>query len=369
MNHHSALYYITTIKAGIALKNNNTGLAYRIIKGNSDTTGIEKSMITIRNRLLQDYYEQVGDYRQAYQFLQKNEKIESDIQSERIKGRVAEIDLRYKQDTTMMRRDFLIKDQKEKLTNLKLSRYLLLSVILIILIVIVFLYFYMKKQRYLLHLQHVGQIAKLRIENARNRISPHFLFNALSTIKGEIGDKPGVSERLHAIISMLRSSLLNVEKPYISLSEEVEFLNNYILLQKAHFISDLQTDIRIENEDLCQYKVPAMIIQIPVENAIKHGLAGKQAGNKVLQVNAHRENGSLRIVIKDNGIGRESARLNHKSMGTGTGLKVISQTIHLLNNKNEKKIRFTLTDLKDDTGGNCGTQVDIEIPVVYNFEL
>lgn len=369
VNHRSALYYITTVKAGVALKKHNTALASSIFKSNSDTLGIEKSVISIRNKLLQDYYEQVGDYKQAYQFLLKNHKIENDVQSERVKGRVAEIDLRYKQDTTMMRRDFLIKDQKEKLTNLKLSRYLLLSVILIILIVIVFLFFYMKKQRYLLHLQHIGQIAKLRIENTRNRISPHFLFNALSTIKGEIADKPGVSERLHAIISMLRSSLLNVEKPYITLSQEIGFVNNYILLQKAQFISDLQAEVNIENEGLCEYKVPAMIIQIPVENAIKHGLAGKESGDKILKVDAFREDDSLRVTIKDNGIGREKARKSHPGIGTGTGLKVISQTIHLLNNKNEKKIRFTLTDLKDDAGNSCGTQVEIDIPVVYNFEL
>jgi tetratricopeptide (TPR) repeat protein len=368
INHSSALYYLTTINAGIALKKGDVVLAYQLVKDNTDTIGIEKSMISIRLKLLQNYYEKIGDFRQAYFYLQKNDRIENSLQSERVKGRVTEIDMRYKQDTTMLRRDFLIRDQSEKLKNMKLSRYLLISIITIILIIIVFLYFHIKKQRYLVHVKHIGQIAKLRLENTRNRISPHFLFNTLSTIQEELHDKPEAGKRLTAIVNMLRCSLLNVEKPYISLKEEIEFVENYILLQKAkHDL--LQTEIYLDSPDLGNLKIPAMIVQIPVENAIKHGLAGKQAGEKVLKVNACAKDGFLKVSVVDNGIGRDKAGIGNKVKGTGTGLKVISQTLHLLNSRNLEKIEFALIDLKDETGNNCGTRVDISIPLTYNFEI
>jgi len=263
----------------------------------------------------------------------------------------------------------LIKSKAKENKDQRTLILLLIGGLVIVLVSISLITYFVRKQRKLEFQQQLNKISMLRLENARSRVSPHFLFNSLSTIQDELSDKPDASKRLHAIVNMLRCSLLNVEKPSIPLHEEIEFVNNYLLLQKAKFISDLQIEINIDNKDLFDYKVPAMIIQIPVENAIKHGLAGKLTGEKILKVDAKRENGSLKISIADNGIGRELALTNNKMKSTGTGLKVISQTLHLLNSKNEKKIQFSLIDQKNERGENCGTKVDISIPVTFNFEL
>jgi LytS/YehU family sensor histidine kinase len=265
-------------------------------------------------------------------------------------------------------KDDLLKAKESENDKQRNIIYLLIGGLIVLVSSATVITYYVRKQRKMEFQQQLNKISMLRLENARSRVSPHFLFNSLTTIQDELSDKPDASKRLHAIVNMLRCSLLNIEKPSIPLKDEMEFVNNYVLLQKSKFIHDLQTEINIENNDLFDYKIPAMIVQIPVENAIKHGLAGKQNGEKILKVDAKRENGTLMISIADNGIGREIARSNFKT-GTGTGLKVISQTLHLLNSKNENKIKFSLTDLKNESGENCGTKVDISVPVAFNFEL
>ena len=106
-----------------------------------------------------------------------------------------------------------------------------------------------------------------------------------------------------------------------------------------------------------------MIVQIPVENAIKHGLAGKD-GEKELTIRISREGKGVRIVICDNGRGY----LPQVASSTrGTGLKVLYQTIQLLNTKNKnEKIRFNIDNRND---GQTGTQVSVFIPFHFSYDL
>jgi len=111
--------------------------------------------------------------------------------------------------------------------------------------------------------------------------------------------------------------------------------------------------------------IPSMMIQIPVENAIKHGLMPIE-GEKKLIISVSKTNEYQHIEIKDNGIGLNASK--GLSTGTGTGLKVLLQTIHLLNSRNSNKIRFSINELKPDNNVS-GTAVRIEIPFNYNYSL
>lgn len=106
-----------------------------------------------------------------------------------------------------------------------------------------------------------------------------------------------------------------------------------------------------------------MIVQIPVENAIKHALRGK-SGLKELSVLAQRKDGGVAITITDNGMGYVKVPVSQK--GTGTGLRVIRQTLELLNAKNNNKIDFSISTL-DGFGG--GTRVAVYIPENYSYEM
>lgn len=329
---------------------------------------------------LKNVYEGLGDLEQALfyydVYVQTTDSLYKKAQTES----AVFAEARWQDQKRQQQIKFLEQERnlKNELINAKESEnkkqraviYLLIAGIAVLILSASIISYYIRRQRKLEYQQQLNKISKLRLENARSRVSPHFLFNSLSTIQDELSDKPVVSKRLDAIVNMLRSSLLNVEKPSISLKEEMEFVSNYLLLQKVKFIDDLQTEIQIENNNLYGYKIPAMIVQIPVENAIKHGLAGKENGPKNLSINITEENKVLNISITDNGIGRKTEGENKKISGTGTGLKVISQTLHLLNSRNIGKIDFSIHDLKDGHENSAGTRVDISIPedYIYAFE-
>lgn len=360
----TALYYLSTIKAGIALKQNRKEQARLLLKSYSDTTGIEPNIISIRHHFLQDYYENTGDYKQAYLFLKKNIAIENKVQSERVKNRVAELDMRYMQDTSLLHRDLLIQAQQSRVKNLLLARYLWGLASLIILAIAAFVYFYMRKQRDLQHIRHFNQVAKLRMQSIRNRISPHFIFNVLNRhiVSAESEEEQA---ELRGLVKLLRKSLEISESLRVSLEQELEFVQTYINLERQSLGEDFSLDWNVEaGVSGNTIFVPAMIVQIPVENAIKHALRGME-GHKTLSVSVKEQNDGVSIQIQDNGSGYFPGTSSHK--GTGTGLKVIYQTIQLLNAKNEQQIAFTITNLSKE-GGN-GTRVDVYIPKHYSFEM
>jgi two-component sensor histidine kinase len=335
-----------------------------ISPGGYDTTGIEKDMISIRNTFLQDYYAKVGDFKHAYQYLLKNTALAKSIETERVRGRIAELDLRYKQDTTILRRDKLFQEQSNKIEHLRLTKYIWLMVSLFVIFIAAFVYIYMRKQRYLLQTRHINHVVKLRMQNIRNRVSPHFIFNVLNTEVASLKDKES-GARLHELAKLLRNSLELSESINTTLDRELDFVKTYIDLEQRDlgdsFILQWKMDDHLIYKNVL---VPAMIVQIPVENAIKHALRGKE-GKKTLLVSVTKNAGSIHIVIQDNGAGYKPGQSVHK--GTGTGLKVIYQTIALLNEKNTSQIDFRISNIENQV--TTGTRVDISIPENYSYDL
>jgi len=108
------------------------------------------------------------------------------------------------------------------------------------------------------------------------------------------------------------------------------------------------------------------MIQIPVENAIKHGLMPLE-GDKKLTISITDQDEFQHITVSDNGIGLKAS--TGRSTGTGTGLKVLMQTIHLLNAKNQNEIKFSVSEKNSNSGEVSGTIVDIQIPYNFNYTL
>jgi len=108
-----------------------------------------------------------------------------------------------------------------------------------------------------------------------------------------------------------------------------------------------------------------MIMQIPIENAMKHALRAKE-GEKLLNISISKEAAGIQITIQDNGAGYHPEK-QLQTKGTGTGLKVLYQTIDILNTKNDEKICLHIEDVKDPVAS--GTRVEITVPDEYNFEI
>ena len=209
-------------------------------------------------------------------------------------------------------------------------------------------------------------IAVLKMQTIRNRLSPHFIFNALSALSGSANDPETISQNIKTLLMLLRRSVDNIEQPAIPLSEELEVVNGYIGLQTLRLHEPLKITYDIEQNTDMNQLIPAMIIQIPVENAIKHGLMA-MTGEKSLSIRVQNYDGGLEISVEDNGLGYGSSP--NRSMGTGTGLKILYQTIGLLNYKNVHKILFKITDLKETGQSRQGTIVEIRVPASFSYEF
>lgn len=221
----------------------------------------------------------------------------------------------------------------------------------------------MKKQKDLQSMIFHDQMTKLKLSNIRNRISPHFVFNVLNREISSAGDAG--HSHLKGLVMLLRRSLELTAQTYVTLAQELEFAQAYISLEQESLGNGFRLEWHIDPHiDTTAVFVPPMIIQIPVENAIKHALRQKE-GEKRLSVRVENEGNGIRILIQDNGPGY-SPEKRDPSAGTGTGLKVLYQSIDLFNHKNKEKILFRI--LRSDEEGLGGTKVSVYIPNNYKFE-
>lgn len=366
IKNNSAMHYIETLMIELSLKKGNIARAREMIARTASTGHVDANMLTIRNQYLQHYYEKAGDYRNAYEYLKRDYQLNDSIRSERIRTRVAELDMRYRQDTIVLRKEMQIQRQAGEVRVLKLSMYIWVLVCLLLAAGTVVIIWYMRKKREFLRERFFQQINRVRMENLRGRISPHFTFNVLGREINQFNGSEEVKNNLMELVKYLRRSLELTEKLSVSLQDELDFVQSYIGLESGRVGEDFTASVVVEEGlDAKSIMIPSMIVQIPVENAIKHGLAGKD-DEKELTIRISREGKGVRIVICDNGRGY-LPQVASSTRGTGTGLKVLYQTIQLLNTKNKnEKIRFNIDNRND---GQTGTQVSVFIPFHFSYDL
>lgn len=133
------------------------------------------------------------------------------------------------------------------------------------------------------------------------QINPHFLFNTLNTIRSYMRTDTETARRLMVKLADFLRKNINPGSEELPLSTELEHCKTYIEIEAARFDDRIKAHFDIDNEALA-CRVPPLILQPLVENAIKHGILPKESGGE-LHIAAHRENGSLVVSVTDTGIG------------------------------------------------------------------
>lgn len=359
------LYYIATVKAGVALKQNNAKKAFGLLQQFSKVVNVEPTILSIRNKYLQDYYVKVGNYKQAYQYQLNNIRQDDSIRTDRMNNRIAEVDMRFKQDTALVKRKYLIDKQAVQIHSLRLTNFFFFFIVAAFIVMAILAYVNFKRKRDLQRAKFVEANAKLRLQNIRNRISPHFIFNVLNREISSEEDKEK-HQQMIGLVRFLRRSLEITEQTSVTLEEELEFVRNYLQMEQKSLGDEFHIHWNIDScIDTDRWRIPAMIMQIPIENAMKHALRAKE-GEKLLNISISKEAAGIQITIQDNGAGYHPEK-QLQTKGTGTGLKVLYQTIDILNTKNNEKISLNIEDVKDK--GASGTRAKITVPDEYNFEV
>ncbi|CAM3997599.1 sensor histidine kinase [Flavobacterium antarcticum] len=183
-----------------------------------------------------------------------------------------------------------------------------------------------------------GSLKEAKLNTLKGQINPHFMFNSLNNIRGLVLEDPNKSrEMITRLSEMLRFSLLKNDMDSIKLEEEIEVVDNFIAISKIQMEERLQFIKEIEPETL-NMKIPPMVIQLLVENAIKHGISNYREGGLVkLTTKISKDN--LIIEVQNTG------QLTISQESTQLGLKNIKDRISLLYGK---EASFKLEEIENN---------------------
>ncbi len=173
---------------------------------------------------------------------------------------------------------------------------------------------------------------EMKLNQLKAQINPHFIFNALNSIRALVDEEPLKSKRaINHLSNILRSSLVLDKKRLTSLKEEVDTTKDYLALESIRFEERLQTEFNID-PNAQSVLVPPMMLQTLVENGIKHGISKLKKGG-MLSVNAKVDLGRMIIEIRNAGQYQHN-RIN----GTGQGLRNTRQRLALIYGETAKLI-------------------------------
>ncbi|MGI9543529.1 MAG: tetratricopeptide repeat-containing sensor histidine kinase [Cyclobacteriaceae bacterium] len=211
------------------------------------------------------------------------------------------------------------------------------------------------------------QVAQLEMKALRSQMNPHFIFNSMNSINSMIlvDDTENASRYLTKFSKLVRLILENSENSTVRLKDELDMLETYIQLEAKRFNGKIDYQFTIDpGIDQETTKVPSMVLQPFIENAIWHGLMHKQEPG-LIKIMLEEHGDQLQCIIEDNGVGREKAlQLKEKKLHRqrSMGLKLTEERLKLLN-KSELKKLINFTDLKDKMDRALGTRVKVIIPV------
>ena len=204
-------------------------------------------------------------------------------------------------------------------------------------------------------------LSQLQLQSIKNQLDPHFTYNALNAVGSLIykEEKDLAYQYLKGLSDLLRMVSGNAADLTWTLSDELEFVRKYLEIEKLRFREKFNYRIEVEGESLNTMHVPKMGILTFVENAIKHGLKHKQ-DDRQLDIEVSIEDRSMKIRIRDNGIGRAAAA-RFKEESAGNGIEMMRDYFRQFSRATGKKTTFKLTDRFEYDLKAAGTLVEITI--------
>ena len=204
--------------------------------------------------------------------------------------------------------------------------------------------------------EKIKYLREYEIKALHSQINPHFLYNTLDTIiwMAEFEDNEKVISITKSLANYFRLSLSNGHEK-IPLKDEIMHTKEYLFIQKQRYEDKLSYFFNIEDESLLSIEVPKIIIQPIVENSIYHGIKNL-SGNGIITINVYRQNSTVNISVKDNGIGFEKAKQFKKSKTGGVGTQNVDKRIKFYYGKNYGVFR-------NENNKNEGAEVIIKIPL------
>ena len=211
-----------------------------------------------------------------------------------------------------------------------------------------------------------------QLKAIRAQMNPHFIFNAINSIQDLVLRKKTIKsyDYLEAFSRLVRTTLDHSEREYVTLKEEIKFLELYLSLESLRFDNNFEKSIEVKNINQ-NIVIPSLIVQPFIENALKHGLLHK-LGSKKLQIIFEKENSNrISCMIIDNGVGRKEAERiisrrgnKHSSFSTNA----IKNRLNILAEEMNEECYYEIIDLKNNNEP-IGTKVKLVLPIKHMVNI
>ena len=373
-------FYIDGLNAALALKQNRLDKASAILSKPYDLSKMSPNYLYLYHKGWADLYERKGQFAKALQYQKLMKQYDDSLRNATMVSNVQENELRFKQDTAIVRRDLTLQSTQAEAKSSRLILLLVIGLLVVGVLALVVFYRYKSLRHKHQHREEMNRMMALKMENVRNRFSPHFVFNVLNIFISNLPKGVNVKP-LRLLIQVLRANLLTCDQVAVSLEDELQMVMSYSSLRHETNPWLPMPRFDIAKEVDMTLMLPSMILQIPVENALKHAFVGmEESGEKPqLDVKIWIEDGMLRIDVIDNGCGGVGAvagmgtRKTNAAASTGTGLRILNSTIEMLNAGNARKLYFKMQSRAGAADGGSDRQkgmcVSIGVPCEYDYSV
>ncbi|MGB0176606.1 MAG: sensor histidine kinase, partial [Owenweeksia sp.] len=218
------------------------------------------------------------------------------------------------------------------------------------------------KARAFRKMENRKRLAQLELEAIKAQINPHFIYNCLNSIQyfTQLGDPEKADKYIKTFAALLRQTMQISQETFITIDKEIVYLDSYLQMEKMRFKDKLSYSIHVPRE-LYDEKIPAMMLQPFIENAIKHGIV-PLAGKGELQISfGRRGKDAIEIRIEDNGPGWKP----EASPDPHLGLRLASSRADTYNQLFEMGIYVNIIDKSTSGGEQTGTIIELLIPIQH----
>lgn len=196
---------------------------------------------------------------------------------------------------------------------------------------------------------------RIALQSLRREMNPHFIFNSLNSVNQFIAQNNELeaNKYLTSYSNLMRSMMETSNEDFITLSDELEQLKKYLNLEHLRFQDAFDYEITVDKAlDPDAVKIPGMLIQPQLENAVWHGLRYREEKG-MLKLQFLKEDNHIKVIVEDNGIGLEkskSLKTGNQKLHSSRGLNNVRERIQLLNDLYKQNIQFKIENRTDSTG-------------------
>lgn len=315
---------------------------------------------------LSHLYERKGSYKLALENQRLAQETQAEFLNEQNHKYVTYLNLKYDSESSQAKIKIL--KAENAVANMQIDKskqnlrfVIVIACILLLLFYILYRQFKLKKEK---------EVLSAEQKLMRSQMNPHFIFNALLSIKIYM-EQNAVNEAinyLNQFSKLIRSILTSSLEKEITLEEEILTMKRYVSIENMRLNNEIDFEINIDDDlDLSEIKIPSLILQPFVENALWHGLQPKE-GHKWLKLDVKQKDSNfVEITILDNGIGRKKTMEipsdKRNTQKKSIGIKLTMDRLQNFSKNFAHMHSLNIIDLYDDSKNPKGTKVLLHLPV------